>query len=153
MKRALRLEAPGHWPRDAARASVTLDYDARHRRRLRLATDEGELFLLDLPRAVAMGHGDGLALDDGSWIEVRAKREPLLEVTAPPQLLCRIAWHIGNRHIPAAIERDRILIRDDHVIADMLLLLGAEVRYVSERFLPEAGAYAPHDHHAASDDR
>ncbi len=153
MKRALRIEPPGNWPRETACASVTLDYDARHRRRLRLATDEGELFLLDLPRAVPMSHGDGLALDDGSWIEVRARIEALLEVTAPPQLLSRVAWHIGNRHIPAAIERDRILIREDHVIADMLRRLGAEVRQVSERFLPEAGAYAPHDHHAASDDR
>ena len=84
---------------------MTLAYDARHRRRLRLATDAGEFFLLDLPRAVALGDGDGLALDDGGWIEVRAKAEPLLEVTAHrPALLCRLAWHIGNRHI---CRRDR----------------------------------------------
>ncbi len=152
MKRALRIEPAGHWPSDAAHASVTLDHDARHRRRLRLATDAGELFLLDLPRAVAMGDGDGLALEDGSWIEVRAKAEPLLEVTAPPELLCRLAWHIGNRHIPAAIERHRILIRDDHVLADMLRQQGANLRHVSEPFTPEAGAYDTHDHHARHHD-
>jgi urease accessory protein len=148
MKRALRIETAGHWPRDAARGSVTLDHDARHRRRLRLATDAGEAFLLDLPRAVAMGDGDGLALEDGSWIEVRAKPEPLLEVTAPPALLCRIAWHIGNRHVPAAIEPHRILIRDDHVLAEMLRHQGAILRRVSEPFTPEPGAYETHDHHA-----
>ncbi len=152
MKRALRIEPAGHWPRDAAHASVTLDHDSRHRRRLRLATDGGEAFLLDLPRAVAMGDGDGLALEDGGWIAVRAKAEPLLEVTAPPELLCRLAWHIGNRHIPAAIEPHRILIRDDHVLADMLRQQGASLRHVSEPFTPEAGAYDTYDHHVSHHD-
>jgi urease accessory protein len=149
MLRALHLEPAGRWPRERARGSVTLDHDSRHRRRVRLATDAGEAFLLDLPRAVAMGHGDGLALEDGSWIEVRAKAEPLLEVTAPPELLCRLAWHIGNRHVPAAIEPHRILIRDDHVLADMLQRQGASLRPVSEPFAPEAGAYDTPDHHAS----
>jgi len=152
MRRALRLVPVGDWPRERARGRVTLDYDARHRRRLRLATDDGEPFLLDLPRAAAMADGDGLALDDGGWIEICAKAEALLEVTAPPELLCRLAWHIGNRHIPAAIERHRILIRDDHVIAEMLYRLGANVRHVHEPFAPEAGAYAEHEHHAALHD-
>jgi urease accessory protein len=152
MKRALRIEPAGRWPRDRARGSVTLDHDDRHRRRLRLATDAGEDFLLDLPRAVAMGDGDGLALDDGSWIEVHAKPELLLEVTAPPELLCRLAWHIGNRHIPAAIEPHRILLRDDHVVAGMLRHQGASLRHVSEPFTPEAGAYDGHEHHARRHD-
>jgi urease accessory protein len=146
MRRALRIEPAGHWPRDAARGTITLDHESRHRRRLRLATDAGEFFLLDLPRAVVMGNGDGLALDDGSWIEVRAKFEPLLEVTAAPALLCKLAWHIGNRHIPAAIEPNRILIRDDHVLAEMLKAQGAMLRRINEPFMPEAGAYDTHDH-------
>jgi urease accessory protein len=152
MKRAMRIEPAGHWPRDAACGSVTLDHDARHRRRLRLATDAGEPFLLDLPRAVVMSDGDGLALEDGSWIAVRAKPEPLLEVTGPPELLCRLAWHIGNRHIPAAIERHRILVRDDHVLADMLRLQGAGLRGVYEPFVPERGAYDGQEHYAHDHD-
>ena len=130
-----------------AEASVTLDHDARHRRRLWLRMDTGEGFLLDLPRAAAMADGDGLALEDGAWIEVRAKPEPLLEVTAPPLLLVRLAWHLGNRHVPAAILAHRILIRDDHVLAEMLRGQGADLRRVTEPFTPEAGAYdAQHDH-------
>jgi urease accessory protein len=151
MRRALRLDPAGRWPREAACGSVTLDHETRHRRRIRLATDDGEPFLLDLPRAVAMDDGDGLALEEGGWIEVRAKPEPLLEVTAAPELLCQLAWHIGNRHIPAAIEKNRILIRDDHVIAEMLHQLGACLRHVTERFSPGAGAYASHDHAAQHD--
>jgi urease accessory protein len=60
--------------------------------------------------------------------------------------LARLAWHLGNRHLPAQIEAERILIRDDHVIVDMLRGLGAEVRKVRCPFDPEGGAYGQHNH-------
>jgi urease accessory protein len=148
MRRALRVERAGHWPHDAARGTVTLGYDDRHRRRLRLTSDAGEDFLLDLQRAAVLDEGDGLALDDGSWIEVKAAPETLLEISAArPDLLCRLAWHIGNRHLAAAIAPDRILLRDDHVIAEMLIGLGATVRRIEAPFTPERGAYDGHEHH------
>lgn len=154
MKRALRLERNGAWPRDRARGTVTLAYDDRHRRRVRLATDAGEAFLLDLPRAAVLDAGDGLALDDGFWIEVRPAAEKLIEVRAAhPELLTRLAWHIGNRHVPAEIARDHIRLRDDPVLADMLRGLGANVTAIEAPFTPERGAYdqAPHDHHHGDD--
>lgn len=150
MLRALRIERGGQWPRERARGTVTLGYDDRHRRRLRLESDAGESFLLDLPRALVLEEGDGLALSDGSWLAVRAAPEALIEVTAPtPELLARLAWHIGNRHLPAQIEAHRLLIRDDHVIAAMLKGLGASLRRIDAPFAPERGAYdaAPHHHH------
>jgi urease accessory protein len=147
MLRATRLEHAGHWPRQEARGTVTLAYDDRHRRRLRLATDAGEAFLLDLPHASVLAEGDGLALSDGTWLWVRAAVEPLIEVTADSEaLLVRLAWHIGNRHLPAQLEEGRILIRDDAVIAAMLEGLGARLRRVTQPFSPERGAYAQHDH-------
>src|SRR5579864_2424213 len=110
----MRIERAGHWPRQEARGTVTLAYDDRHRRRLRLATDAGEAFLLDLPQASVLADGDGLALSDGTWLAVRAAPEALIEVTADSAaLLVRFAWHIGNRHLPAQLEEGRILIRDD----------------------------------------
>ena len=147
MLRAMRIERAGHWPRQEARGTVTLAYDDRHRRRLRLATDTGEAFLLDLPQASVLAEGDGLALSDGTWLEVKAAAEALLEVTADDAaLLPRLAWHIGNRHLPAQLEAGRILIRDDPVIAAMLEGLGARLRRVTAPFAPERGAYAQHDH-------
>ncbi|HXP31131.1 MAG TPA: urease accessory protein UreE [Stellaceae bacterium] len=150
MRRALRAERAGQWPRGRTSGTVTLGYDDRHRRRLRLTTDAGEAFLLDLPRATLLEAGDGLALDDGGWIEVRPAAEPLLEVRAPSSdLLARLAWHIGNRHLAAQISQDRILLRDDHVTADMLQGLGASVRRIEAPFTPERGAYdaAEQQHH------
>jgi urease accessory protein len=146
MRRATRAERAGHWPDSRAVASVTLAYDDRHRRRMRLATDGGEAFLLDLPQALSLQDGDGLQLDDGSWIAVGAAAESLIEVTAEPTLLARLAWHLGNRHLPARIEPRRILIRRDHVIADMLSKLGATLRFIEAPFTPERGAYDDHGH-------
>ncbi len=151
MHRATRAERAGHWPETRAASTVTLTYDDRHRRRLRLETDAGEEFLLDLAQAIALDDGDGLQLDDGRWLMVRAAPEALLEVTAEPTLLARLAWHLGNRHLPARIEPHRILIRRDHVIADMLSKLGATLRFIEAPFTPERGAYDeghghPHEH-------
>ena len=144
MIRAIEVRQAGSWPGKAA-DSVVLDYDARHRRRIAMDGASGLAFLLDLPKAVALRHGDGLVLEDGRMVEVHAAAEPLIEIRAGnPHLLLRLAWHLGNRHLPAQIEPERILIRPDHVIADMLRGLGAEVSEVDEPFDPEGGAYAGH---------
>ncbi|MCR9124403.1 MAG: urease accessory protein UreE [Phyllobacteriaceae bacterium] len=137
---------------DSPAGTITLDETARHRRRVKMVADNGVAFLLDLPEARLLRHGDGLVLDDGRIIEVRAEPEPLIEVRGrDPRHLLALAWQIGNRHLAAQIEPDRILIRRDHVIADMLAGLGATLAEVSEPFDPEGGAYgdahAAHHHH------
>lgn len=147
MLKAASVIPANHWPASERKATVTLDHHDRHRRRIRLTADDGTAFLLDLAEATVLRHGDGLKLEGGGYIEVQAAPEPLVEVRAPtPELLARLAWHLGNRHLPAEIHGDRILIRDDHVIVDMLKGLGAEVRAVEAPFDPEGGAYGQHNH-------
>ena len=138
----------GKWPKEQAAGVITLDFDARHRRRIRLMTDQLEVFLLDLPKAIAIADGDGLQLDDGRWLKVRAAAEPIVEVRhKDPNQLMRLAWHLGNRHLPTEI-RDRVLrIRPDHVIEDMLHGLGADLAKVQAPFQPEGGAYGGHGYH------
>jgi urease accessory protein len=149
LDRATSFQHAGRWPRHEASDSVTLDFDRRHRRRLRLATDSGAELLLDLPKAAALAAGDGLRTEGGAWIEVRAAEEPLLEVTCgDAHRLLRLAWHIGNRHVPAEIAPTAIRIRPDHVIAAMLRGLGAAVREIVAPFQPEGGAYAEEGGHA-----
>ena len=146
MIRATRVIAAGG-ARPPAADRVTLDFDARHRRRIAMTGEGGLSFLLDLPETATLRDGDGLLLEDGRVVEVKAKPEPLMEATAgDPEHLARLAWHIGNRHLAAEIGKDRILLRPDHVIADMLRGLGAAVRDVIAPFNPESGAYAAHDH-------
>jgi len=147
MRRVVAIHRKGDWPDAQASGTVTLSYLDRHRRRLRLSADDGTPFLLDLPRATVLGEGDGLELEGGGFLRVRAAAEALAEITCRDGAeLARIAWHLGNRHLPAEIGADRILIRDDHVIVDMLKGLGAEVRAVRAPFDPEGGAYGQHNH-------
>ena len=147
MKRAIEVLRAGHWPGNERTDTVTLLFDDRYRRRLRMLGDGGLDFLLDLPAARRLAAGDGLKLADGGIVEIVALPEALVEVRADGAArLARLAWHLGNRHLPAEIDADRILIRDDHVIVDMLKGLGAEVRKVRAPFDPEGGAYGQHNH-------
>src|SRR6476660_5341310 len=146
--RASTHRPAGHWPKEKAAGSLTLDFDARHRRRIRLTTDQGEDVLLDLAKAVAMADGDALQLEDGRLLIVQAAAEPVVEVRhKDPEQLMRLAWHLGNRHLPTEI-RDQVLrIRPDHVIEDMLRRFGADVVNVRAAFQPEGGAYGSHHSH------
>jgi urease accessory protein len=148
LQRVVSCSRAGQWPSHEARDGVTLDYDRRHRRRLRLSTDSGAELLLDLPKAVPLAEGDGLQTEEGAWIAVHAAAEPLLEVTCEDaHRLLRLGWHIGNRHVPAELRRAAIRIRPDHVIADMVRGLGGQVRAIEAPFQPESGAYAGHGGH------
>ena len=128
---------------------VLIDFDRRHRRRLTLTTECGEQLLLDLPQAVRLRDGDALETEDSRLIRVVAKPEPLLEIHAHSAAdLVRIAWHLGNRHLPVQLLRDRIRIRADHVIAEMVRGLGGHAEAIEAPFDPEGGAYAGgHTHH------
>ena len=140
--RATEVVPTGKWPEQTAVDRLVLTYDERHRRRMRYIALGGTTFLLDLPRAVVLRAGDGLRLEDGRMIRVEAAPEQLVEITARDTgTLVRLAWHIGNRHLPAQLEPDRILIREDAVIVNMLRGLGASVEPVMAPFTPEPGAY------------
>jgi urease accessory protein len=124
---------------------ITLDHGDRHRRRIVLHADGGTVFLLDLERAEVLEDGDAIRLDSGWLVEVRAKAERLIEVTTEDPLdLLTLAWHIGNRHVPAEIARGAIYIADDHVLLDMLQGLGARTAIVERPFRPVRGAYHHH---------
>jgi len=147
MKRAIEVVRAGRWPAVERADTVTLLFDDRYRRRLRMLGDNGLDFLLDLIEPIVLHGGDGLRLEDGGFVEVQAAEEDLVEIRGRDAAsFARLAWHLGNRHLPAEIGDARILIRDDHVIVDMLKGLGAEVRKVKAPFDPEGGAYGQHNH-------
>ena len=122
--------------------SVTLDRQARYRRRVMLETDRGHEVMLDLAEATYMAHGDALDLGNGTCVKIIAAAEALLEIHALGSVeLARIAWHIGNRHTPCEIGREAIYIQPDHVLEEMVIGLGAHVHHVTRPFEPEGGAY------------
>lgn len=153
MIRATEVIAKGDWKGDPA-DTVVLDFDDRHRRRFAMEGVGGLNFLLDLPEAVALRTGDALKLEDGRVIEVIGAAESLAEIRAENgEHLLRLAWHLGNRHLPVQVTNNRLRIRRDHVIEAMVQGLGGQVRIVEAAFDPEGGAYAQathahgHDHH------
>lgn len=157
MIRATEVKGQHRWEQAPA-DTVVLDFDDRHRRRMAMTGTRGLEFLLDLENAVALRGGDALVLEDGRLVEVVAAPEPLLEIRgADPHHLIRIAWHLGNRHLPTQIMPKALRIRRDHVIEAMVKGLGARVIEIEAPFDPEGGAYAEtaahghahdkHDHH------
>ncbi|MBB1249986.1 MULTISPECIES: urease accessory protein UreE [unclassified Rhizobium] len=128
---------------------VVLTHDERHLRRKLLHLTNGDVIMLDLKEPVVLDHGDLLMIDGGDgFVEVVAADEKLLEVKARDALhQMQIAWHLGNRHLAAQIESDRILIERDHVIKAMLEGLDAAVTEVVEPFSPVHGAYHGHGGH------
>src|SRR3954465_7764866 len=139
---------------EAPADTVVLDFDDRHRRRMAMTGTRGLEFLLDLENAVALRGGDALVLEDGRLIEVVAAPEPLAEIRCTdPRHLARVAWHLGNRHLPTQIMAKGLRIRRDHVIEAMVNGLGARVIEIEAPFDPKGGAYsggghATHDHWA-----
>ena len=132
----------GSWDESMAADQVVLDFNGRHRRRHAMTGSAGLAFLLDLPHAVALHDGDGLRLDDGRIVRVNAAPEPLYEIAAADlATLVRIAWHLGNRHLPTQLLAERLRIRRDHSVVDMVGGLGGKVTAVEAPFNPEGGAF------------
>lgn len=153
MIRATDVMARGDWRGEPA-DTVVLDFDDRHRRRFAMEGVGGLNFLLDLPEAIALRTGDALKLEDGRLVEVVGASEPLAEIRAEsPEHLLRLAWHLGNRHLPVQVANGRLRIRRDHVIEAMVAGLGGRVRAIEAAFDPEGGAYAQasHAHHHGHD--
>src|SRR5579863_484575 len=141
MLRADKVIPAGQWS-GAPADTVVLDFDERYRRRFVMTGVGGLEFLLDLTEAAMLRGGDGLRLEDGRIVEVVAAPEPLAEIRAADALaLTRVAWHLGNRHLPAELMPKALRIRRDPVIEAMVEGLGARVVPLEAPFNPEGGAY------------
>lgn len=153
MRRATSILQADRWERNEVLSTVTLAFEDRFRRRIKLTDDDGADFLLDLADAVQLEEGDALLLEEGGVIAVLASDEDVMDIhCATVAETARIAWHIGNRHTPVQVLKDGGLrIMYDHVLQHMVEGLGATVERKQAGFSPESGAYAEggghsHDH-------
>jgi urease accessory protein len=119
------------------RVSLAFEYRSRSRQRARL--DTGEEIAMVLPRGAILRGGDRVLASDGRVFEVVSAPEKLLHIESPS--LARIAYHLGNRHVPVQLGEGFLRIAEDHVLEDLLRKLGARVTHVEAPFEPEAGAY------------
>lgn len=157
VRRAQQVLRSGSFPVTAVIDRVVLDADERFRRRIVLKGEAGLTFLLDFAEVTALHDGDGIVMDDGTIVAVVAKTEALVEIAAGRDAgagsaapAARLAWHLGNRHAEVEIVGDRLRMRRDHVLEEMLRGLGAVMTPLEAPFEPERGAYR-HGH--SGDDR
>jgi urease accessory protein len=136
---------------------VTLDWDTRQKSRFEATDSAGRQLAVFLPRGRIVRGGDVLVGEDGSLIAVQALDQPIIVVTAAPGsqpgsaalALAKAAYHLGNRHVPLEVQRDRLVLEPDHVLAELLGRMGLAVATLQGPFEPEAGAYdaaAAHAH-------
>ena len=115
---------------------------------------KGTCVELDFAEAVRLRTDDALVLDDGGLVEIVAEPEPLIEARAADlPALARLAWHLGDRHVPVQVLERRLRLKPDPTIETLLQSLGAKVVLIDAPFEPEGGAYDAavgdhgHDHH------
>jgi urease accessory protein len=130
--------------------TVILDYAQRSAQKITVTGIKGGTFEIDLHQPTRLRTDELLVLDDGSLVEVVAAPEPLIEArVADVAGLARLAWHLGDRHVPVQVLPNRIRARRDAAIEALLKSLGAKVTTIEAPFEPEGGAYASshtHDH-------
>jgi urease accessory protein len=149
VKRAQQVLRAGGFRGADAIDRVVLDADERYRRRAVLTGETGAKFLVDFAEVTPLYDGDGLVMDDGTIVVVVARPEPLVEIAAGADAgdgcagaaVARLAWHLGNRHAEVEIVGDRLRMRRDHVLEEMLAGLGAVLTPLDAPFDPERGAY------------
>jgi urease accessory protein len=146
MRRVTAIKGTGEWNAAQAADRVVLDAGDRSRRRIVMKAENGTEFLLDVAKPVNLHDGDGLLLDDDTIVLVTGQSEPLVEISAGSALdVVRLAWHLGNRHTDVQIVGDKIRIRRDHVLENMLRGLGAKLIALDAPFDPETCAPS-HEH-------
>lgn len=129
-------------------SSLTLDWDTRQKSRFDAEDSLGRRLGVFLPRGTLLRGGDVLVAEDGSLIRVIARPQPVTAVRAAPAGsafdLLRAAYHLGNRHVALELQPDRLQLEPDHVLAEMLRMMGLLVSDELAAFEPEGGAYAAH---------
>ena len=155
MLRAVAIKRAGQKHPGEIIDTLLLDYEARRAPGGICMGLKGTQIEIALKASAPIATDDCLILEDGRLIEIVARPEPLLEVRAPDAAsLARLAWHLGDRHIPAELHERRIRVRRDEATQKLLTALQANVLAIDAPFEPESGAYSgghSHHHHGAHD--
>src|SRR5207302_4893240 len=127
--------------------SIIVSGDQRRVQTVLLTGVNGTPIGLMLPEPVLLRMGDALELDDGTLVDVVVEPEALIEVRGNDLThLARLAWHLGDRHVPVQVLTNRLRLRRDAALEAMLAALGARITAIEAPFDPEGGAYATPSH-------
>jgi len=154
MPRAISVLAAGHRHDRPVIDTVVLDHAQRSTQNIAVTSVKGGSYEIALAEPVRLRTDDLLVLDDGSLVEVVAAPEPLIEGRAADvAALSRLAWHLGDRHVPVQVLPNRVRARRDASVEALLKSLGAKVVLIEAPFEPEGGAYSTSHQHIHGHDQ
>lgn len=121
---------------------LSLPIEKRIKSRLRVVLDDGSEAGLFIPRGHTLRDGMQLKSECGKVVEIKAAPEHVSTIYCDnPLLLARMAYHLGNRHVPLQVTHHWLRYQHDHVLDDMIQGLGGKVQSEMAPFEPEDGAY------------
>ncbi|GAA5213409.1 urease accessory protein UreE [Corallincola platygyrae] len=129
--------------------SLTLPYALRQKGRFRVSSDNGQDVGVFLPRGDLLSEGEYLLTECGKWLAVKAEAEAVVTAKTDCWLtFAKACYHLGNRHVPLQVGEQWLRFQPDHVLEEMVELLGLTVEPGKASFTPENGAYshAGHSH-------
>ena len=127
------------------RETLCLTWEERRWTRRRVVTSSGREVALALPTGSVLQPGDVVAMEADWYLQIEARPEPVLAVTPRNrEEAIRVAFDVGNRHFPLAIDGGDLLVPDDTAMEQLLVRLGLNWRRCTAVFAP-LGAQA-YDH-------
>jgi urease accessory protein len=105
---------------------LVLAWEQRRWMRGRFTTERGRKIGIALPTGTALVPGTILYVGADWYLKIEAAIEPVLEIfPSDYNEAVKIAFEVGNRHFPLAIEESKILVPDDKVMVRLMERLGA----------------------------
>ncbi|MCK7596346.1 urease accessory protein UreE [Microbulbifer sp. CAU 1566] len=137
--------------------SLVLDHLQRDRGRLRAQATDGSEVRIFLERGKPLQVGEILQSQCDSYVEVVGAEEPVTTAHCNDWFtFSRACYHLGNRHVKLQIGNREsangywLRITPDHVLEEMLELLGLSLMREEAVFVPESGAYSGGHSHGHS---
>lgn len=125
---------------------LRLTWEQRRWTRGRFRTLQGREVALALPTGTVLRGGQILWLAPEWYLAVEAVPERVLAVSPKDfREALRVAFEVGNRHFPLALEGQRLLVPDDSAMVQLLGRLGAAWEPCSAVFDPLGCAHR-HEH-------
>lgn len=126
--------------------ALVLTAEQRRWLRGRFKTAHGRELGLAFPTGTTLEPGAVLWIEPGWYLTVEAAPEPVLVILpASRREAIKIAFEVGNRHFPLALDEDALLVPDDPAMAGLLDRLGAAWQRRVLAFDPIGNAHR-HDH-------
>jgi urease accessory protein len=130
--------------------NLVLAWEERRWLRGRFTTAQGRKIGIALPTGTTIAPGSILHVGEDWYLKLEAALEPVLEIGPLDYAeAVKIAFEVGNRHFPLALDGDKILLPDDKVMVRLMERLGAPFRRRQAVFDP-VGSAQLHQHAAIS---